>query len=105
LRVALVSGDLRVHPVGFSIESVLAALWARALRAVPNSRLFRKAAQLVEDSLRDDVLRHFAAHTICEERLILEGLASRLTYLAAYHRVDIARPLSVSGRTVSAQDR
>ncbi|MCC7063962.1 MAG: tetratricopeptide repeat protein [Planctomycetes bacterium] len=79
-------------------------LWSRVLAAVPGSRLFLKAPQLGEPTVRRSVLERFGAHGIGAERLILEAAESRAGYLAAYNRVDIALdPVPFPGGTTSAE--
>ena len=80
------------------------ALWARVLGAVPGSRLFLKAKQLVNDSVRQNTIGRFAAHGIDAGRLILEYSEPRDKYLAAYRRVDIALdPFPYPGGTTSVE--
>jgi protein O-GlcNAc transferase len=79
-------------------------LWSRVLTAVPGSRLFLKAPQLGEPTVRKSVLERFGTHGIGAERLILEAAESRAGYLAAYNRVDIALdPFPFPGGTTSAE--
>ena len=67
------------------------AVWARVLKSVPNSRLLLKAKQLSIAVSRENTLRHFAAHGIAPDRIILAGIqASRDDHLATYNKVDIA---------------
>lgn len=80
------------------------ALWSRVLAAVPNSRLFLKARQLYQLSVRESVIEQFGRHGIDPARLILEGPESRANYLAAYNRVDIALdPFPYTGGTTTAE--
>ncbi|HSY27134.1 MAG TPA: peptide-binding protein, partial [Burkholderiaceae bacterium] len=80
------------------------AVWANVLASVPNSRLFLKAKQLNELSVRQNTIDRFAAHGIGATRIILEGFESRETYLAAYHRVDFALdPFPFPGGTTSVE--
>ncbi len=80
------------------------ALWARILKAAPDSRLFLKSHQLDDPQERRATRQRYAAHGIASERLILEGQSSRAEYLAAYQRVDIALdPFPYAGATVSAE--
>lgn len=81
------------------------ALWAKILIAVPDSRLFLKAGQLGESSIREDVAARFAAHGIAGERLILKGLVAREDHLAQHHRVDIALdPFPYPGITTTVEN-
>ena len=80
------------------------ALWARVMDAVPGSRLFLKARQLTEASVRKSIAERFAAHGIDEGRLILEDYVPRENYLAAYQRVDLALdPFPYTGGTTTAE--
>lgn len=80
------------------------ALWARVLGAVHGSRLFLKAGQLEETSMRQSIIERFAVCGIGADRLILEGFESREKYLIAYQRVDIALdPFPYPGGTTSVE--
>ena len=80
------------------------ALWARVMKAVPASRLFLKARQLTEASVRKSIAERFAVHGIDEGRLILEDYVPRENYLAAYQRVDLALdPFPYTGGTTTAE--
>ncbi len=86
------------------MSNTVAALWARLLTAVPDSRLYLKSPQFREASVQCRVCEIFAAHGIGSERLILEGLSSRAEYLACYQRVDIALdPFPYTGGTTTAE--
>lgn len=80
------------------------ALWARALNAVTDSRLFLKYQQLGEESVRQHTRERFAVHGINPERLIFESYVPRSNYLAAYQRVDIGLdPFPFPGGTTTAE--
>jgi len=86
------------------MNNEVVALWARVLESVPGSRIFLKAKQLKETSVRQSVTERFAVHGIAADRLILEGPEPRLKYLAAYQRVDIALdPFPYTGFTTSTE--
>ncbi|MFI4979305.1 MAG: tetratricopeptide repeat protein, partial [Nevskiales bacterium] len=86
------------------MNDAVVALWARVLHAVPQSRLFLKAPQLSEASVRQSVLEHFAAYRIGADRLLLEGPSPRRDYLATYSRVDIALdPFPYTGGATTAE--
>ena len=86
------------------MNDAVVALWAQILGAVAGSRLFLKAKQLSEPSVRQSVLDRFAAHEIQKERLILEGESSRQAYFEAHHRVDIVLdPFPFTGGTTTAE--
>ena len=76
------------------------ALWARVLKAVPDSRLFLKTRQLDDPSVCETTRKRFAAQGIESDRLLLEGASPRADLLAAYQRVDIALdPFPYNGGT------
>lgn len=76
------------------------ALWARVLKAVPDSRLFLKTRQLDDPSVCETTRKRFAAQGIDSSRLLLEGASPRAELLAAYQRVDIALdPFPYNGGT------
>jgi predicted O-linked N-acetylglucosamine transferase (SPINDLY family) len=80
------------------------ALWARVLHAVPNSRLFLKAAQLLTPAMQQLTQQRYAIHGIAADRLILEGPSPRAQYLAAFQRVDICLdPFPYTGCTTTAE--
>lgn len=86
------------------MNDYVVALWSRVLASVPNSRLFLKAKQLGDASVRELTTRRFSEHGIGADRLILEGAQSREKYLAAYHRVDIALdPFPYPGGTTTVE--
>jgi predicted O-linked N-acetylglucosamine transferase (SPINDLY family) len=86
------------------MNDAVVALWARILNAVPGSRIFLKALQLAEASVRQSVVQRFAVHGISAERLILEGFSSRAEYLATYQRVDIGLdPFPYTGGTTTVE--
>lgn len=67
------------------------AVWARVLKAVPNSRLFLKAKQLGDPAVCEKTLQRFVSCGVAPERLLMSGtFASRDDHLAAYNKVDIA---------------
>lgn len=86
------------------MNEAVVALWARVLKAVPDSRLFIKSRQLGDAALQQQTLARFAAHDIPAERLTLEGADPRSAYLVAYQRVDIALdPFPFTGGTTSVE--
>jgi predicted O-linked N-acetylglucosamine transferase (SPINDLY family) len=79
-------------------------LWSRVLHAMPDSKLFIKTKQLSEKAANNKVIEQFAAHSIAQERLILEGPSTRADLLASYNKVDIALdPFPYPGGTTSAE--
>ncbi|MDD2893503.1 MAG: tetratricopeptide repeat protein [Halothiobacillaceae bacterium] len=80
------------------------ALWARVLKAVPQSCLYLKTKQLGDAEVRQTVLDRFARQGIDAGRLVLEGASPRAELLAAYNRVDIALdPFPYPGGTTSVE--
>jgi predicted O-linked N-acetylglucosamine transferase (SPINDLY family) len=65
-------------------------LWARILRAAPQTRLQLKSARLDLPSIRVAVLRAFSEHAIEPERVVLRGATYIPEHLAALHEVDVA---------------
>jgi predicted O-linked N-acetylglucosamine transferase (SPINDLY family) len=86
------------------ISDSVVGLWARVMLAVPDSRLFLKAAQLGEAAACARMVERFAAHGIAEHRLMMAGRSTRHAYLAAYGEVDIALdPFPYPGGTTTAE--
>jgi predicted O-linked N-acetylglucosamine transferase (SPINDLY family)/SAM-dependent methyltransferase len=71
------------------MNDAVVALWARVLDAVPDSRLFLKATQLNDASVRKSVAERFVAKGVGANRLVLEGASPSTQYFAAYNQVDI----------------
>lgn len=65
-------------------------VWAKVLNAVEKSRLMLKAPQLIDAQVRGRLVKRFEDLGVSRHRLILEGPSSRIDYLAAYQRIDIA---------------
>ncbi len=66
--------------------------------------LLLKATQFKEPLVRQRIGERFAACGIAPERLMLEGSAPRVDYLAAYQRMDIALdPFPYTGGTTSVE--
>ncbi|MCW2249405.1 putative O-linked N-acetylglucosamine transferase (SPINDLY family) [Azospirillum fermentarium] len=83
----------------------VAALWARVLHAVPDSRLLLKAGPLVDGSVRRRVLGLFASHGVPAGRI---GLRARVPdndgHLKAYGWMDVALdPFPYNGTTTSCE--
>ncbi|HVX83354.1 MAG TPA: tetratricopeptide repeat protein [Phycisphaerae bacterium] len=73
------------------INAPLLDLWARILRALPNSRLLLKARYLGAAENRRRIAHALSAAGVAPDRLqLLEHTRSIHEHLAAYHRVDIA---------------
>jgi predicted O-linked N-acetylglucosamine transferase (SPINDLY family) len=78
--------------------------WSRILAAVPDSRLFLKAAEYSDDKQGQAVRERYAAHGIAPQRLLFEGTTPREAYLAAYQGVDLALdPFPYPGGTTTAE--
>lgn len=86
------------------LNDEVVALWARVLRAVPDSRLMLKALHFADDDARARTLRRFVDAGVDGSRLVLEGPAPRRELLRAYERVDIALdPFPYPGGTTSVE--
>jgi protein O-GlcNAc transferase len=86
------------------MNDAVVALWVQVLKAVPNSRLFLKCAQLGQPSMCQRVSERFALLGIPASRLRLEGQSPRNQYLGAYADVDIALdPFPFTGGTTTAE--
>ncbi|HVJ51886.1 MAG TPA: tetratricopeptide repeat protein [Aliidongia sp.] len=80
------------------INSVLAAVWARILDAVPGSRLLMVYGGLGEASTRESVLRILEDGGLDGARVDLVGRTEQAELLEAYGRVDLALdPFPYSG--------
>ena len=86
------------------VNDEVVALWASILGRVAGSRLFLKSRVLGDPDCRADAVAQFAAHSIGEERLIIEGRSPLADALAAYNRVDVALdPFPFGGGTTTAE--
>jgi predicted O-linked N-acetylglucosamine transferase (SPINDLY family) len=73
------------------ISPATVALWAAAMKAVPQSRLLVKTKPLAEAETRAGLERAFAMHGIAAARLDLRGwVPDDLGHLNLYNKVDIA---------------
>lgn len=81
------------------------ALWARALAAVPESRLLLKSAELARADVRARVAEAYAAHGIAPDRLILKARMDDVeSHLSAYAAMDVALdPLLYNGTTTTCE--
>ena len=64
--------------------------WAQILQAVPSSRLLLKAAALVDASVCQEFIVHFAQRGIAADRLDLRGASVHAELLQEYGDMDIA---------------
>jgi predicted O-linked N-acetylglucosamine transferase (SPINDLY family) len=79
-------------------------LWAKVLKAIPNSRLLLKYFNHYSEPLmRKRTIERFAIHKIGEDRLILNAaLDKQVDHLALYHKADIALdPFPFNGATTT----
>jgi len=73
------------------LTSKAVELWARILKAVPNSELHLKAKQLNTTFVWGNIIKEFAKHEIKADRLKCLGYtATRQEHLKLYNRIDIA---------------
>lgn len=86
------------------MNDAVVSLWSRVLHAIPRSRLYLKAKQLGEDTVRAHTLERFALHGIGPERLSMEGKTPRKAYFSAYEKVDFCLdPFPFTGGTTTAE--
>ena len=79
-------------------------LWAKVLKAIPNSKLLLKYFNHYSEPLMlERTLKRFAMHKIGEDRLILNAaLDNQVAHLALYHKADIALdPFPFNGATTT----
>lgn len=89
------------RPMKLDHETI--ALWATALHAVPNSRIYLRFHKFV-GIVRDSVIDMFLAQGIPESRITIEGSAPLQEFLNSYEKVDIALdPVLFNGGTTSSQ--
>lgn len=80
------------------------ALWARVLNSLPQASLLLKNRSLADPGVRQELLNQLAGHGIAAERIVIEGLSSRLAYLETYRRIDIVLDTTpFSGGTTTAE--
>jgi protein O-GlcNAc transferase len=73
------------------VSDACAALWARVLLAVPNSRLIVKSATLASPASRRRLAERLCRAGVPADRLtVLSPVPGVLENLAAYHQVDVA---------------
>lgn len=86
------------------MNDAVVALWARVLKSVPDSRLYLKAKQLADASVRENIIKRFAAHDVGADRLIMKHQVPRTEYLTPYQEIDIALdPFPYQGITTSVE--
>ncbi|MBL4721856.1 MAG: hypothetical protein JKY20_12100 [Alphaproteobacteria bacterium] len=87
------------------INARVIALWAKVLRAAPESRLVLKSRQLDDDRVAEGVRVKFEEHGVTSDRLTLLGrMASTEGHLALYGEVDVALdPFPYNGATTTCE--
>lgn len=81
------------------------ALWARVLRAVPDSRLLVKAAALSDAPAAERLVRDLEHHGIGPERVSVMAWSDHAEHLAAYALIDVmldTLPFNLAGNTCEA---
>src|SRR6185436_10049194 len=74
----------------YKLNDLTLDIWARIVRASPESRLLIRASTLAEPSNRDHLRARLASRGIASERVDLEGGAAHFDFLRSYDRIDIA---------------
>lgn len=83
-------------------DSVI-SVWSKILQSVPNSRIYLKAKQFSDLSIRLETNARFNRCGVESERITYEGDTPRECYLEAFNQVDIALdPFPFPGGTTSA---
>ncbi|RJF78450.1 tetratricopeptide repeat protein [Azospirillum cavernae] len=87
------------------LTPAVAALWARVLNAIPESRLLLKAGPLADSSVRKRLHALFAAHGLEPGRVVLRArLPDNNGHLNAYGLMDVALdPFPYNGTTTSCE--
>ncbi|MGF6722715.1 protein O-GlcNAc transferase [Paraburkholderia sp. GAS41] len=86
------------------MTDTVVALWARILKAVPDSRLMLKNHELSMEANRQRTLRRFAVHGIGEDQILLEGPTARVDYFEKYNQIDVALdPFPYNGGTTTVE--
>ena len=80
-------------------------LWARAMNAVPLSRLLLKSSSMAQPSNRENIERFMAARGVESHRLSLQPwIAAKSSHLDLYNEVDIALdPYPYNGATTTCE--
>jgi predicted O-linked N-acetylglucosamine transferase (SPINDLY family) len=74
----------------YKITDDVVAAWADILCQAPLTRLLVKNGALGDESNRASLRARFAAQSIADHRVLLEGPADHFEFLSAYERIDIA---------------
>ncbi len=86
------------------LNDTVISLWAKILNHINNSRLYLKASQFGDQTVREEVIQRFLALGIDAKRITLEGFDSRRKYFLAYQHVDIALdPFPFTGGTTTIE--
>jgi protein O-GlcNAc transferase len=86
------------------LNDTVVALWAKILNHVSDSRLYLKASQFKDQTVREKVIQRFLAYGLDAKRITLEGFDSREKYFLAYQHVDIALdPFPFTGGTTTVE--
>ncbi len=73
------------------ISPITLDAWAMALHATPNSSLYIKRQQLINDCAKDHLIQEFSKRGIEKDRLILKTSKAKIQdHLAEYNNIDIA---------------
>ena len=72
------------------INNVVFETWSTILHRVPDSRLYLKNYQFIDEELQQSALQNFNDLGISSERIILQGPSSHADLLAEYRSIDIA---------------
>lgn len=72
------------------LNSDVIQLWARLLNLHPSSRLILKWRTLLDQCLKDQLIKQFGIHGIAAERLEFRGASYHLELLREYGDIDIA---------------
>jgi len=86
------------------LNDTVVALWAKILNHISDSRLFLKASQFQDQTVREEVIQRFLVYGLDAKRITLEGFDSRENYFLAYQHVDIALdPFPFTGGTTTVE--
>jgi len=86
------------------LNDTVVALWATILNHVSDSRLFLKASQFGDQTVRQGIIERFLIYGIDDKRITLEGFDSREKYFSAYQHIDIALdPFPFTGGTTTVE--
>lgn len=79
-------------------------LWARVLRAVPDSQMILKFQQFIDLGVCRDILDKFEARGVDRSRISTQAPSERESFLSLYNEVDVALdPFPFGGGTTTAE--